>query len=65
MGATDRLIIWRPFKLTFFELFQPKTGLVNLSVGAWPNSGSFSDKFFGVWKPEVNSTMFPVIPGTS
>ena len=36
VGAPSRLIIWRPFKLIFFKLFQRRTGLANIFEGACP-----------------------------
>jgi len=33
VGSEASLIIWRPFKTTFFELFQPRTGLETIFEG--------------------------------
>lgn len=51
----------RPFKPVFFELFEPRTGLANVFEGTCPNCGTFSEKFFGVWKLGFTS-IFHIIP---
>jgi hypothetical protein len=54
-----------PFKPTFFKLFRPRTWLAKLSEGGCPKCGTFSEKFFRPWQPEMISTIFPIIPETS
>jgi hypothetical protein len=39
VGAPDRLIVWRPFKLIIFKLFRSRTETTNIYDEAWPRYG--------------------------
>jgi len=52
-------------KSMLFELLRPRTELAELSAGACPNRGLFSDKLFHFWTPEFSSTIFPINTVTS
>jgi hypothetical protein len=46
IGATGRLIIWRPLKPTLFRLPRPRTGMATLFEHECPNCGKFWEKWF-------------------
>jgi len=63
--APNRLIIWGPFKLTFFKLLWPRTGPTNLHECLCQNFLQSLEKFSHIWTPEFTSTIFLIIPVTS
>jgi len=65
VGAPDRLIIGCPFKPIIFKPFRSRTGLANILRADVQTAVNFSVEIFVVWKPELTSFIFSMIPGSS
>ena len=71
--APGRLVVfcpWQadnsaPFKTGGFKIFGIGQGWWTFFEGSFPKSGKFSEEFFSMWKPQVTSTKFPIVPVTS
>lgn len=64
VGVRCNLIIWRHLNSMFFKVYQPMTGLTNVSEGTCPNCKPFSQKFVRVQKPDFTITTFLIISET-